>query len=364
MYTILIVDDEYPARQLMRMLVDTLPDYTVVGEAEDGQQALALYQRLWPNVVLTDIEMPVMNGLELIEAIKAMNPAQPIIILSCYESFSYAQRAMRSGVRDYLIKDMTRREDIERCLNEAIGNVPATPLDAPEQALRSDTFDRIRRISAFESQAIEASLERLFSGFFRHEPDECLSEIKRLYHYNVSGMLQYRFLQFINGTIIEWIGRETESLGFAPDAVFGGTDPVTTIEGCSSPADMCRLVCAWLSEWMRLSDAHRLLSDRTREIIGYIVEHYAEDLTLENVAEHFYIHPVHLSRTIKNETGITFSATVNRIRIEKAKLLLALGNRKISDIAYDVGFGSPQGFYSAFKKQTGISPADYARSIS
>ena len=120
MYSLLIVDDEYPARQLMRMMIDGLPDFTVAGEAVNGMQALSLYRTLRPDVVLTDIEMPVMNGLELIEAIKAENPDQPIVILSCYESFVFAQRAMRSGVRSYLIKDMTDGQELYRCLTDAL----------------------------------------------------------------------------------------------------------------------------------------------------------------------------------------------------------------------------------------------------
>ena len=129
MFSIMIVDDEFPARQMMRMMIDALQDYTVAAEAENGRRALELFQEKHPDIILTDIEMPVMNGLELIEAVKAERPETPIIILSCYESFVYAQRAMRSGVRSYLIKDMTGIADLERCLNEAVGLVRIAPDD-------------------------------------------------------------------------------------------------------------------------------------------------------------------------------------------------------------------------------------------
>ena len=363
MFKILIVDDEYPARQLMRMMIDALPDYSVIGEAEDGQQALELYHSLRPDILLTDIEMPVMNGLELIETIKAEDPGQPVIILSCYESFSYAQRAMRSGVRSYLIKDLTRREDMEKCLNETIEHTRLFRPETSNDTTESDTFSKLKRISPADSERIASALEQLFGSFFKQDPERCQSLIRWFYHLNLSGILQYRFLQYINLTLADWIKREMEDYNLNPSEVFPDGSAGLSLEKCGSSSEMYHLICGWMTEWMRIADERCPVSERTRDILNYIVDHHAEELTLEGVAEHFYIHPVHLSRTIKNETNITFSATVNKIRIERAKLLLAFSSRRISDIACAVGFQSSQGFYNAFKKQTGLSPADYARSI-
>lgn len=366
LYTLLIVDDEYPARQMMRMMIDALPDYTVAGEAENGRQALSLYRSLRPDIVLTDIEMPVMNGLDLIEAIKAERPDQPVIILSCYESFVFAQRAMRSGVRSYLIKDMTDQAALEACLNETIGIFPASTSreDGFESPEKSDTFDKLRRINPAGSKNVEAITDRLFVSFFKHEAENCLNELKRLYQFNVSGMLQYRFLQYINTTLIGWLRLEMEQYILPATELFGRTvTPETQLESCASPNEMYGLLSRWISGWFQLAEDKQLISLRTKKIILYIVDHYAEEISLNDIAGELYVHPVHISRSYKAETNVNFTATVNTLRIEKAKLMLAMGNRKVNEIAYEVGFSSPQGFYSAFKKQTGLSPTDYSCNI-
>ena len=365
MFSIMIVDDEYPARQMMRMMIDALPDYAVAAEAENGRQALELYQTRRPDIIVTDIEMPVMNGLELIEAVKAQDPGQPIIILSCYESFVYAQRAMRSGVRSYLIKDMTGIDDMLRCLNDAVGQSrPEVGVEAPDDApLSSDTFEKLRRVQPIGAADMEAHLDALFTSFFKHE-DACIAEVRRLYRLNLSGMLQYRFLQFVNTTLVGWIAMEMGFLKAPADLVFGDSrTPEDQLEACASPAEMCSRLCDWLSAWFRVYTDDKLLPDRSAGVLGYIVDHYQEDFSLENLARQFYLHPVYLSRSYKSDTGTTLTASVNLLRIEKAKLLLAVGNRKVSDIAFMVGFGSTQGFYNAFKKYTGLSPAQYSDSV-
>lgn len=106
MKTILIVDDERPARELLKMAVDwTALNFAPPIEASNGKQALALYRELRPDFIITDIQMPVMDGLELIAAIRETDSAQRIAILSNHESFSYAQRALHMGVNGYLLKD-------------------------------------------------------------------------------------------------------------------------------------------------------------------------------------------------------------------------------------------------------------------
>ena len=361
MFSILIVDDEFPARQMMRMMIDSLPDYAVVAEAENGLRALAMFHEHRPDIILTDIEMPVMNGLELIEAVKAERPETPIIILSCYESFVYAQRAMRSGVRSYLIKDMTGITDLERCLNEAVGLAHIAPDDPPKP---SDTFEKLLRVQPVGASDIERHLDQLFCAYYKHEGEACESEIRRFYRYNLSGMLQFRFLGFINGSLISWITNELALFSVDPDVVFGSAaSPTAQLEQCASPAEMCDCLCGWLTAWFQMAEAREFISERSRGILCYIVDHYSEELSLDELARNFYVHPVHLSRTFKSDTGVNLTTMTNIIRVEKAKLLLAVGNHRVNEIAYMVGYGSAQGFYSAFKKQTGMSPAQFTEEI-
>lgn len=123
MYRVLIVDDEAPARELLKMKIDWASlDCQVTSTAKNGKEALALYNDNEFDLVITDIQMPIMNGLELIEAIKSQNPGQPIIILSCHESFSFARKAIQLGVTDYLIKDSFDASELYNIITDTFKN--------------------------------------------------------------------------------------------------------------------------------------------------------------------------------------------------------------------------------------------------
>lgn len=108
MKTIVIAEDEYRTRQGLSKLIQKLnPEFRVVGEAEDGLEGLKMIQSLVPDIVITDIRMPRITGLDMIEQVRKMNIECKFVILSGYADFSYAQQAIRLGVEDYLLKPIT-----------------------------------------------------------------------------------------------------------------------------------------------------------------------------------------------------------------------------------------------------------------
>lgn len=120
MKTVMIVDDEKPARELLKMLIDwESAGYAVTFEARDGKEALEQYLRQAPDLMITDIQMPLMDGLSLIKEIKRLNPEQNIIVLSCHENFNYAREVMKQGIFDYLIKDSLTPEDMYTALKNS-----------------------------------------------------------------------------------------------------------------------------------------------------------------------------------------------------------------------------------------------------
>jgi two-component system response regulator YesN len=105
MFSLLIVDDEPLMRDFMKVNIPSIDsDWIVAGEAQDGIQALEFMEKQNFDLVITDIKMPVMDGLELCEKIKAINKQQEIVILSGYDEFSFAQEAMKYKVHGYLLK--------------------------------------------------------------------------------------------------------------------------------------------------------------------------------------------------------------------------------------------------------------------
>lgn len=105
MFSLLIVDDEPLTREFMKVNISSIdPDWIVAGDAQDGIEALEFLESHKVDLVITDIKMPGMDGLELCEKIKSKNQQQEIIILSGYDEFSFAQEAMKYKVHGYLLK--------------------------------------------------------------------------------------------------------------------------------------------------------------------------------------------------------------------------------------------------------------------
>ncbi len=105
MYTVIIVDDEPAAIQYLSTIIEKrCPQYQVVAVADDAKTALALVEEKKPDVLLFDIQMPVMNGLEMSAAIKRLGLPVIMIVVSGYSEFEYARLAMENGARNYLLK--------------------------------------------------------------------------------------------------------------------------------------------------------------------------------------------------------------------------------------------------------------------
>ena len=108
MMRIVVVEDEIRIREgISRLLKKLNEEYEIVGAAENGQEGLALIRELKPDVVITDIRMPVMDGLEMLDRLYQENAGTKAIVLSAYSEFEYARKAMQSGVTEYLLKPIS-----------------------------------------------------------------------------------------------------------------------------------------------------------------------------------------------------------------------------------------------------------------
>lgn len=100
-----------------------------------------------------------------------------------------------------------------------------------------------------------------------------------------------------------------------------------------------------------------------KEIIKFVTDHLTVDLTLKDIAEKFDMHPVHLARKFKQETGITYVSYMNNQRIFLAQYLFHLQTYELSDVAYLAGFNSHSYFTKVFKKITGLTPTKYIKQL-
>ena len=147
LYNVLLVEDEVAIREGIRDIISWAElGFHFSGEAKNGVEALELVNRLKPDLMITDIRMPLMDGLELIEKVRQENHEIKIVVLSGFDEFSYAQKTLRLEVRDYLLKPVSPSEITE--LLKRIKNELDTRKSLSERARLSGSL--IRQMAVFK----------------------------------------------------------------------------------------------------------------------------------------------------------------------------------------------------------------------
>ena len=158
MYSVFLVDDEPIVLEGIRTKIDwESAGFSFAGEATDGEIALSMIHELKPDILITDIKMPFMDGLELAAAIKKTQPWIKIIILSGHDEFDYAKKAISIGIEDYLLKPFTS-EDILSSLKKA-----AAQLDK-ERTQLSDISKMKEELKTHEKLVQKEFLNNLVHG--------------------------------------------------------------------------------------------------------------------------------------------------------------------------------------------------------
>ncbi|GLV67303.1 DNA-binding response regulator [Bacillus mycoides] len=118
-YNVLIVDDHFVVREGLKLIIETSDSFQIIGEAANGEEALSFIEKKEPDVILMDLNMPKMSGLETIEALNKKQNHTPIIILTTYNEDELMLKGIELGAKGYLLKD-TDRENLFRTLEAAI----------------------------------------------------------------------------------------------------------------------------------------------------------------------------------------------------------------------------------------------------
>ena len=140
---IVLADDHVIVRSGLRLLLERNPDFAVVGEANNGREAIALTGQLHPDLIAMDIAMPLLNGIEAAKRISEEHPRTAVLILSMHSDEAYILRALKAGARGYLLKDSAEADLIGAV--KAISSGKAFFSPAVSKVLADDYIRQVRQ---------------------------------------------------------------------------------------------------------------------------------------------------------------------------------------------------------------------------
>lgn len=156
MTSVLVVDDQQLLRRGLRMLLSTQPQIEVWGEADSGEQALALLAGGQPDVVLSDARMPPgMSGMELTRRLRELHPDLPVLILTTFDDRDVVVKAMQAGASGFLLKDISPEQLAEAVLAASRGQVTVDPRVTATALGREATQDPLDVLTAMERRVAE-----------------------------------------------------------------------------------------------------------------------------------------------------------------------------------------------------------------
>lgn len=163
MYRVLVVDDEVPFVESIRNFDWNAYGCHLVGVAYDGKEALEKCASLLPHIVITDIHMPVADGLTLMRMLRETYPEIQVVVLSAHQSFSYAQHALRLQAVDYLVKDMHLRDALPSALEKTINTFRMHPEAQNDRHTR--LLNHSGRLLVLQSEKVLTEMEDVLTDF-------------------------------------------------------------------------------------------------------------------------------------------------------------------------------------------------------
>lgn len=386
MYSVIIVDDEeFITTSLNKHITRYHTDFNVKGCFTNGEDALAFLQKFPVDIIITDISMPYMDGLELIKRIRKLLPEIYILIISGYSEFEYAQKALAYNVKNYLLKPIDFQEfsDNLEAIKEEMQKKCSDTIYADED-IQLFFIDLLSRMISSKKE-----LYRRFNHLSLSDKAEdykgCIISItlkpNSIHHWqygndtlptallnNVRMFLpDYdSFYLYRHQTCFFFILLSAQSIPFFSSDTFLEELERTMHWNCTlNTTTTFNSLESLLSTSVLKSEPSERMADTDlviQQAKNYIQTHYADNLSREDVANAVYLNSVYFSQLFKQKTGMSFISYLTTIRMEKAAELLKT-QMTINNIATAVGYLHRNRFIINFRQYSGYTPSEYRRKI-
>lgn len=359
MLKVLIVDDmDIVRREIKRLKVwGESTGFIISDEASNGQAALEILGKKPVDLVITDIKMPKVDGLELLQKIMEKDLCPCVVLLSDYTDFTYARQGIILGAFDYMSKPVCE-EEFEKLLHRAKEHIITKSKEKERLKLLEKNLEE--KVEAFFSDAevkhiaklmeqgdieyIEA-LSRMIDRIEVHLNHEFLkleSVLRNVFHEIIKNILEHK----------KWLEKFIESKEIN-DINFMNCEDIGELR--EEFMDKIKRIFDLLDKiyWAKTDN------DIISQICDCVLENFEDRLSLTYIAEKLYLHKNYISEVFKQKTGISITQYLTTIKMERAKVLIAEGRLKIYQISDQLGYRDVEYFSKVFKKYTGMSPTQF-----
>lgn len=383
MYSILIVDDE---EIILNGIRDTIAASELplksIQTANSASMALEMMEKQPFDLILSDIRMPDMDGLEMGERAKQIWPETRIIFLTGYQDFEYARKALRLNSDDFLVKPVQDEKllaAISRII-EKMDRLWMERFDMRHVEVTGEEENRIQKgqkvcvfLIDYDIQSCRLGqetlhdslcnmLEKLFSRYctyfqFRKKAHYIMAILQPDIKADLWERICQKILEEIQSFFLEQLDIEM-SIGFSGMLEAAESEKIF--------GNMQELCCRYGEYGVLFQYAEDVCSEArgsenyaVQAIQEYISQNPEKDLSLGALSEKFRINPSYLSRIFHKETGTAISEFITTVRLVKAKALLIETDFRIYEVAKLSGFETPGYFTKVFNKVEKISPKNY-----
>ena len=345
LYRAIFIDDEIWALRGLQGIVDWKEfGFDNIGAFTDSREALEALPELKPDVVFTDIRMPEIDGMTLIERARDIVPDAVFVIVSAYRDFEIAKQALKNQVSDYLIKPLDKTE-VRQSL---------TALYEKLQAADKDSF-AITDVDLLSEEATgNADVTRFVSGLLAGGPIRILTS-----EADISGCGLNIIPVRIRGMLYSYIITGRTNAFYLEDRVKG------IRIGVSTEMSDCGDLNVKALEAVKSFNGCFFYSDneQTAKIQDYLYDNLDKKITVEDVCSKFFLSKSYVFELFRENAEVSAMGFLKKVRLCHAADLLKLQKSSVSQVAAAVGFDDVGYFIKTFKSKYGCTPEQYSAKI-